>query len=266
MNISMRKGLIPGVLLSMLAACNDSSTAVSSSPAQPEKGGRKTQSFTVNVYGISFDGMPIDLDGVQRLDLCSPGQCHTVALEKPARPVTNEAGGSGMLIGRVMLPALELTRVRLYAQGNIGVNATQATLAQPLMLEGDDAVPARVLISLSANWSCGSKTACLVLRGGAAGIREDGQGQYLAYNPNQNLSAKMPEGVGLSIPAGALGSVQLFHVNVAAADPQPRVDILPAMQLGAPAILTLPPQTGRAPQRISIGHTGHAVSGTALAD
>lgn len=264
MKISMRHKLVSVGMMSLLAACDGSSTAVSSSPAQPDKGERETAVFTVNLYGISFDGMPIDLAGVKQLDLCSHARCHPVQLHQTnKKTVTNDAAGGAMLIGSVQLPALDVTRVRLTAQGNIGVNATEAVLAQPLKLDGDASVPARVLVSLSANWSCG-KAECLVLRGGAAGLREDGPGQYLAYNPNNPLSVKMPESVGLVIPAGALPGVQLFRVNVMASSPQARVDIQPSLKLEAPAILSVPPGPGLPAQRQLITTTGDAVSGTVL--
>lgn len=263
MKISMRHTLVFVGMMSLLAACNGSSTAVSSSPAQPEKAEGKTPAFTVNVYGLSFDGMPIDLAGVRQLDLCSLSRCHPVQLHPATKPVTNDAAGGAMLIGSVQLPSLDVTRVRLTAQGNIGVNATEATLAQPLKLDGDARVPARVLVSLSANWSCG-KAGCLVLRGGAAGLREDGPGQYVAYNPNLSLSIRMQQGVGLAIPAGALPGVQLFRVHVSEAEPQARIDIQPSVKLDAPATLSVPPAPGQPVQRQLITRTGDAVSGPVL--
>lgn len=248
-----RVKLVTGAMVVLLAACSQSSApssdekAVSSSP-QPVRA-------TVHVHGLSLDGMPLDLGGLKQLDLCTAARCYPTELNMAVAELTANDQGEAPLISTASMPPVRLTHVKLFAEGNFGMNATQVAFAEPVDLNQAADAPTQVLLSLSANRSC-TRFACLALRGVTA-MAGGGTGSYIFYNPNIALRRALPEQVSLDIPQGALPEAQIFRVNVSDGKPWPAVEIYPSVDLQRTATLVMGPNRGSEPaQKVEIRRTG----------
>ena len=258
MRFSMKQGLVLGFGLMLLAACSEDGSRVVSSSPQPARQHRQ-----VDVHAISLDGSSLDLAGINQLDLCSSaGRCWPVTLLKSDEQVKADDHGDALLIGRAEVPATVLASVKLYAQGNVGVNATQSPLPQRVDLRRGEEGGAKVLLSLSANRSC-TRFACLALRG-AAGLVAQGEGQYVFYNPRADLRKDLSRQVSLEIPRGALADVRIFRIQVSEGSNYPGVDIHPVVDLERPAKVSLAGKGRNArPLSLEIRRTDNISNGVA---
>lgn len=256
----MKQGLVLGFGLMLLAACSKDGAQVVSSSPQPDAAPRQ-----VAVHALSLDGSSLDLAGINQLELCNSKRCWPVTLHGADGQVKADGHGGALLIGQAELPPTVLSSVKLYAQGNVGVNATQSRLPEVLDLREAGRERAKVLLSLSANRSC-TRFACLALRG-AAGLVEQGEGEYLFYNPRAGLQKDLPRQVSLDIPRGALPEVRIFRVHASEGPKYPSVDIQPVVDLDRHARVSLAGK-GRnvRPLTLEIRRTGNISNGVADAE
>lgn len=164
--------------------------------------------------------------------LCSHSVCYESAAPGSVT-LSSTANGSSTTVAELEVPFSDIASVRFKLVGGQGVLQGSVALPEPLKLERD---------------FHGGDVLVVVQRRGAGYVPAAAAANYLQpegtslyYNPTFAMSAKLPHGVSISIPAGALSAPQVFIVGVHdTGDELPMVDIYPEVKLTKPATVELP--------------------------
>ena len=166
------------------------------------------------------------------LAVCSKSACYEAGLPSSAT-LSNTSSGAATMIAELEVPVSDITSVRFKSVAGQGVLQGSVALADTLKLERD--------------FKGGDVLVVVRKRGGdyvpaaAAANYFHPEGTTVFYNPRFATTAKLPHGVLLSIPAGALASPQVFLMTAHdTGDRLPLVDIFPIVKLLKPAKVTMP--------------------------
>ena len=173
--------------------------------------------------------------------LCSSSNCYR-ARTAGYVDVIDTSSGAANVIADVVMPVVKITDVFFTETNSGGVAFTgHLSLKTPLAMDREF-YGAELLIGVRKQQLNGKAS---YIPTQAATSFFNPESSLVHYLPSLQTVAKLPRGAVLTIPAGALAELQVFHVSVnSVGDMYPRIDIYPYLKLNRPAIVEVPPIPG----------------------
>lgn len=171
--------------------------------------------------------------------LCSSSGCYR-ARTTGFVDIINTANGNATAIADVAMPArVKITDV-FFTETNKGASGLTGhlTLKSPMFI--DPEYPGVELLTGVRKQALNGQTSYTPTQ--AATSFFNPESVLVHYLPSLQTTAKLPENVVLTIPAGALAEPQVFHIGVHnVGNIYPRIEISPYLKLSRPAIVEAPP-------------------------
>lgn len=203
----------------------------------------------VQVHAADIGEQPVVLDGLKSISLCTRTACRQIPLKRPLRALTGNAQGEATVVAEGEMAAGTLVQAVIETTADDrALQRQQRDLVFPL-----DALrlPKDVIVLLSWQRASGcSKVPCLQLAGAEAHWGKDAipddepvagyhTGAFF-YNPRSGLSARLPNGIELSIPPAATPIARIVSWQSHEDELHPGLIFWPMLTLARPAQFSLP--------------------------